>query len=85
MSALLLPFATRVMDSHLVSPDEVPRGAACNCLCPGCDRPVIARQGSRGQLAAITPTHLATEWAAALNLPEDEIFRFLSEAGYILI
>ena len=24
MSALLLPFATRVMDSHLVSPDEVP-------------------------------------------------------------
>lgn len=46
MSALLLPFATRVADSHLVSPDEVPRGAACNCLCPGCDRPVIARQGT---------------------------------------
>ena len=46
MSALLLPFATRVTDSHLVSPDEVLRGAACNCLCPGCDRPVIARQGT---------------------------------------
>jgi hypothetical protein len=46
---------------------------------------VIDTIASRGQLAAITPTHLATEWAAALNLPEDEIFRFLSEAGYILI
>lgn len=46
MSALLLPFATRITDSNLVSPDEVPRGAACNCLCPGCDRPVIARQGT---------------------------------------
>jgi hypothetical protein len=46
MSALLLPFATRIADSNLVSPDEVPRGAACNCLCPGCDRPVIARQGT---------------------------------------
>jgi len=46
MSALLLPFATRITDSNLVSPDEVSRGAACNCLCPGCDRPVIARQGT---------------------------------------
>jgi hypothetical protein len=46
MSALLLPFATRITDSNLVSPDEVPRGAECNCLCPGCDRPVIARQGT---------------------------------------
>jgi hypothetical protein len=46
---------------------------------------VIDTITSRGQLAAITPTNLATEWAAALKLPEDEIFRFLSEAGYILI
>ncbi|MCF8199114.1 MAG: hypothetical protein K9J42_10135 [Sulfuritalea sp.] len=46
MSALLLPFATRISDLNLVSPDEVPRGAACNCQCPGCDRPVIARQGT---------------------------------------
>ncbi|MCF8198700.1 MAG: hypothetical protein K9J42_08035 [Sulfuritalea sp.] len=46
MSALLLPFARRIADSNLVSPDEVPRGAGCNCLCPGCDRPVIARQGT---------------------------------------
>jgi competence protein CoiA len=46
MSELLLPFATRIADLNLVSPDEVARGAACNCLCPGCDSPVIARQGT---------------------------------------
>jgi len=48
-------------------------------------RTVIDTITGRGQLATITPANLATEWAAALNLPEDEIFRFLSEAGYILI
>jgi len=26
--------------------DEVPRGLACECSCPGCGAPVIARQGS---------------------------------------
>jgi len=26
--------------------DEVPRGKACGCHCPGCGRPVIARQGA---------------------------------------
>ena len=46
---------------------------------------VIDTITSRRQLATITPPNLATEWAAALNLPEDEIFRFLTEAGYILI
>ena len=30
----------------MASPDEVPRGAACNCICPGCNKPVIARQGT---------------------------------------
>jgi hypothetical protein len=48
-------------------------------------RAVIDTITSRGQLATIAPGNLAAEWAATLNLPEDEIFRFLSEAGYILI
>ena len=30
----------------MASPEEVPRGAACNCVCPGCNRSVIARQGT---------------------------------------
>ena len=46
MTALLLPFAIRLSDSQLVSADEVPRGAACNCICPGCRNPLLARQGT---------------------------------------
>lgn len=45
-AALLLPFAKRVTDELFVSPDEVPRGQACNCVCPGCEHPVIAKQGT---------------------------------------
>lgn len=46
MSDLLLPFAQRVSDGQLVSPDEVPRGLACNCVCLGCNHPVQAKQGT---------------------------------------
>lgn len=46
MSDLLLPFAQRVSDGQLVSPDEVPRGLACNCVCLGCKYPVQAKQGT---------------------------------------
>lgn len=44
--ALLLPFAKRLSDDRLVGPDEVSRGQACNCVCPGCEHPVIAKQGT---------------------------------------
>lgn len=44
--ALLLPFAKRLSDNRLVSPDEVVRGQACNCVCPGCEHPVIAKHGT---------------------------------------
>jgi hypothetical protein len=46
MTALLLPFARRLSDHQLVSPGEVPRGRACDCVCPGCEHPVLARQGT---------------------------------------
>ena len=46
MTALLLPFATRLSDGKLVSPDEVERGRACNCICPGCNIAVLAKQGT---------------------------------------
>ncbi len=46
MTALLLPFATRLSDGKLVSPDEVERGRACNCACPGCKVEVLAKQGT---------------------------------------
>lgn len=46
MTALLLPFARRNSDGELVAPDEVARGLACDCSCPGCRQPVQARKGT---------------------------------------
>lgn len=46
MNSLLLPFAKRLSDGKLVSPDEVMRGRACNCFCPGCNIAVLAKQGT---------------------------------------
>lgn len=40
-----VPFGTRP-DGRLVDASEVARGKACNCLCPGCKLPLIARHGS---------------------------------------
>ena len=42
----LLPFARRRAGGQLVGPEEVPRGLACNCVCPACGHPVVAKQGT---------------------------------------
>jgi len=41
--SLKLPFG--LLDGHLVSPDQVERGLACRCTCPGCGSPLIANHG----------------------------------------
>jgi hypothetical protein len=46
MTALLIPFAKHCSNDLLVSPEEVPRGLACNCVCPACGYSVIAKQGT---------------------------------------
>lgn len=46
MSSLLIPFAKRRSDGTFVGPEEVPRGLACNCVCPACEHPVQAHQGT---------------------------------------
>lgn len=47
MRGLLIPFAVRRSDQVMVSPDEVQRGLACECDCPGCRRPLVARHGTK--------------------------------------
>lgn len=46
MPSLLLPFAIRLSDRQLVTAADVQRGAACGCICPGCQSPLLARQGT---------------------------------------
>lgn len=36
-----------VLNVHDLSFDE--RGKACNCVCPGCGKPLIAKMGSKNQ------------------------------------
>lgn len=41
-----LPFGLRVSDSRMVAPTEVPNGEGCGCVCPGCNAPLVAKQGA---------------------------------------
>ncbi len=41
----LVPFGLRVADKQLVDVSEVERGTKCECECPSCKTPLIARQG----------------------------------------
>lgn len=43
---MLLPFAKRRSDDQLVSPEEVPRGLACGCVCPECGQVLLSKQGT---------------------------------------
>lgn len=45
---------------------------------------VMDRVTRRSELAGFTPSILAEKWAAELNAPTAEIFRFFYEAGFIL-
>ncbi|HZL83556.1 MAG TPA: hypothetical protein VFB98_08800 [Candidatus Deferrimicrobium sp.] len=42
---VLLPYG--LLGERLVSVDKVADGLACNCTCPACHQPLIARQGAR--------------------------------------
>jgi hypothetical protein len=41
----LIPFGFRLSDKQFVDVSEVERGRKCNCICPSCNTPLIARQG----------------------------------------
>lgn len=42
--SFLLPFG-EAPDGRLVTVNDVDRGRSCNCLCPGCKEPLVARKG----------------------------------------
>lgn len=44
-SQLRVPFG--LIDARLYEPLQVPNGKKCGCTCPGCKRPLIAKQGSK--------------------------------------
>lgn len=52
MAQVLIPFATNVTTGQLVAVDDVPSGKACQCICPGCGTPLIARHYTDGSRAS---------------------------------
>lgn len=44
-SQLRVPFG--LVGDRLYEPLQVPNGKVCGCVCPGCKRPLIAKQGSK--------------------------------------
>lgn len=41
----LIPFGLRISDQQYVDASEVKKGLDCECICPSCKTPLIARQG----------------------------------------
>ena len=41
----LIPFALKLPDRTLVDVSEVDRGRGCQCVCPSCETPLIAKKG----------------------------------------
>lgn len=73
--ALLLQFAKRLTDGLLVTPEQVPRGLACKCICPGCENPVQARQGTE-KVWHFAHTK-AEAWAGAYEISVHELAKQL--------
>lgn len=44
-----IPFGLRIADQAIVDVHDVPRGRGCECICPSCHTPLIARQGEKKQ------------------------------------
>lgn len=46
MDFTLIPFGILVSTNDLIDVESVENGAGCNCICPSCKIPLVARQGS---------------------------------------
>ncbi|WP_028877630.1 hypothetical protein [Teredinibacter turnerae] len=43
MTGLLIPFGLDRDTKEIVEPEDAARGRACNCICPGCQAPLLSR------------------------------------------
>jgi hypothetical protein len=86
MSDLLIPFGLS-NDGRVVTPEEVPGGAACGCVCTGCGGSLIAAQGAVYRWHF---RHAAAGADATCNYtPESDAHRWakqtIIEAGWITV
>ncbi|MCE2595770.1 hypothetical protein K6Y31_13240 [Motilimonas cestriensis] len=69
--SVLIPFALDHASNEMVFVEDVPRGAACGCVCYACKTPVIAKKGN------IKQHHFAHEKGKAAALCEINLQRSL--------
>ncbi|MCO6490741.1 MAG: hypothetical protein J5I98_20155 [Phaeodactylibacter sp.] len=70
-----IPFGLRGLE--LLSIEEVPRGLACDCLCPACGAPLVAKKGARQahHFAHYRGSACADALETSLHLKAKEVFQ----------
>lgn len=66
MSSLLIPFGLDRKTKEIVEPEDAARGRACNCICPGCQAPLLSRHPK------LNRTHFAHDSKHPEAKPEEE-------------
>lgn len=74
-----LPFALK--DNMLTVIDMVPSGLACNCNCPGCGEPLVAKKGTKmiHHFSHKSGKNCSSSLETALHLKAKEIFEHSSQ------
>jgi len=66
MSDLLIPFGLHKITGEIVEPEDVVSGRACDCICPGCKAPILARHPK------VNRSHFAHDSKHENAKPEEE-------------
>ena len=81
---MLIPFAMRKSDGLLVDASDVPRGKACNCICPVCKRDLVAKHCSRrvDHFAHLADVDCSITYETAVHLAAKQAIK---EIGFIIL
>lgn len=66
MTGLLIPFGLDRNTNAIVEPEDAARGRACNCICPGCQAPLLSRHPKENRI------HFAHDSKHPEAKPEEE-------------
>jgi hypothetical protein len=68
LNELLIPFGIDRDTRQIIEPEDAARGRVCNCLCPGCEAPLLSRHPQR----ADKRIHFAHDSKHAEDKPVDD-------------
>ncbi|AWB68477.1 hypothetical protein C2869_19640 [Saccharobesus litoralis] len=79
----LIPFGLAVDSQQLVDIQDVEQGAKCNCICPSCGHPLVARHGTKNDWHFAHNSHFDSginysecdySWYSAIKLMLKQLF-----------